>query len=186
MVTWNDLKNECLACRKCELSRTAKNVVIGRGNEEASLLFVGEGPGKEEDEQGVPFVGKAGQLLDLLLNAIPFQTDEYYITNIVKCRPADNRDPTDEEAQSCLVHLRNQFRLIRPKIIICLGRISAKYLIHPDFKITQERGKWFEKGGIKMMAVYHPAYLLRNEKEKITQWHDFMEIRKALNDCNKV
>ena len=185
MVTWNDLKNECLACNKCELSRTAKNVVIGRGNENASLMFVGEGPGKEEDEQGLPFVGKAGQLLDHLLNAIPFQPDEYYITNIVKCRPEGNRDPSDEEAQNCLPHLRNQFRLMRPKIIVCLGRISAKYLIHPDFKITQNRGKWFDKGGTKMMAVYHPAYLLRNEKEKVTQWHDFMEIRKALNEYIK-
>lgn len=182
MYTWNELKKECLECSKCDLSGSRKNVVIGRGNEKASLLFVGEGPGQEEDEQGLPFVGKAGQLLDHLLNAIPFKPEEYYITNIIKCRPPENRDPSDHEAESCLPHLRNQFRLMRPKIIVCLGRVSAKYLIQSDFKITKDSGKWFEKGGIKMMAVYHPAYLLRNENEKVKQWRDFMEIRKGLNE----
>lgn len=182
MFTWKEFIENCKSCTNCPLSEQRTNVVIGRGNEEAPLMFVGEGPGKDEDTNGLPFVGKAGMLLDNLLNAIPIQSQEYYITNIVKCRPSENRDPNQQEAEVCINHLRNQFRLIRPKIIVCLGRISAGYLIDKDFKITRDRGKWYEKGGIKMMAVYHPAYLLRNEREKVNMWHDFMEIRRVLNE----
>ncbi len=185
MISWNDLNESCLKCERCPLHTTRKNVVVGRGNVNAPVLFVGEGPGKEEDEQGNPFVGKAGILFDHLLNAIPFKPYEYYITNIVKCRPPENRDPLDMEAEQCLPYLRMQFKLIRPKIIICLGRISAKYIIDPAIRITVDRGKWYEKAGIKMMAVFHPSYLLRNEKEKANTWHDFMKIRKVLDELDK-
>ena len=164
---WSELENACLNCRKCGLCETRHHVVLGVGNPQAKVLFVGEGPGENEDLQGEPFVGRGGQLLDKLLAAVDLdRKSNIYITNIVKCRPPQNRDPRPEEQEACIGWLRNQFALIRPKILVCLGRIAGQKLIKPDLKITKEHGIFFEKGGTLMMATLHPAALLRNPAQK--------------------
>ena len=166
MTPWEELQNECNRCRACALSATRKNVVFGVGNTEAEVLFIGEGPGANEDEQGLPFVGAAGKLLDDMLAMIGLKREAVYITNIVKCRPPQNRDPLNTEKDACIGYLRRQVALMRPKIIVCLGRIAAAELIKPDFKITQEHGQFFEKRGVQMTALYHPAALLRDSSKK--------------------
>lgn len=166
MTPWEELQNECNRCRACALSATRKNVVFGIGNTEAEVLFIGEGPGANEDEQGLPFVGAAGKLLDDMLAMIGLKREAVYITNIVKCRPPQNRDPLNTEKDACIGYLRRQVALMRPKIIVCLGRIAAAELIKPDFKITQEHGQFFEKRGVQMTALYHPAALLRDSSKK--------------------
>ena len=162
MTPWENLQNECLQCRACALADTRKNVVFGMGNTEAEVLFIGEGPGANEDEQGLPFVGAAGKLLDDMLEMIGLARESVYITNIVKCRPPRNRDPLNTEKDACIGYLRRQVALMRPKIIVCLGRIAAMELIKPDFKITREHGQFMEKSGVLMTALYHPAALLRD------------------------
>lgn len=163
MLTWDHLEAACKACRKCALWETRTNVVFGVGRRDAEVLFVGEGPGENEDKQGLPFVGRAGELLTDMLRMIDLDRDrDVYIANIVKCRPPHNRDPLNTEQEACMDWLRYQYRLIRPKIVVCLGRIAAMAMIKPDFKITQEHGKWFDKDGVKFMAIYHPAALLRD------------------------
>ena len=166
MTPWEELQSECCQCRACALADTRKNVVFGVGNTEAEVLFIGEGPGANEDEQGLPFVGAAGKLLDDMLAMIGLTRESVYITNIVKCRPPQNRDPLNTEKDACIGYLRRQVALMRPKIIVCLGRIAAAELIKPDFKITQEHGQFFEKRGVQMMALYHPAALLRDSSKK--------------------
>ena len=166
MTPWENLQNECLQCRACALADTRKNVVFGMGNTEAEVLFIGEGPGANEDEQGLPFVGAAGKLLDDMLEMIGLARESVYITNIVKCRPPRNRDPLNTEKDACIGYLRRQVALMRPKIIVCLGRIAAMELIKPDFKITQEHGQFMEKSGVLMTALYHPAALLRDGTKK--------------------
>lgn len=166
MTPWEELQSECTQCRACALADTRKNVVFGVGNTEAEVLFIGEGPGANEDEQGLPFVGAAGKLLDDMLAMIGLTRESVYITNIVKCRPPQNRDPLNTEKDACIGYLRRQVALMRPKIIVCLGRIAAAELIKPDFKITQEHGQFFEKRGVQMMALYHPAALLRDSSKK--------------------
>lgn len=166
MTPWEELQNECNRCRACALSATRKNVVFGIGNTEAEVLFIGEGPGANEDEQGLPFVGAAGKLLDDMLAMIGLKREAVYITNIVKCRPPQNRDPLNTEKDACIGYLRRQVAMMRPKIIVCLGRIAAAELIKPDFKITQEHGQFFEKRGVQMTALYHPAALLRDSSKK--------------------
>ena len=166
MTPWEELQNECKQCRACALADTRKNVVFGVGNTEAEVLFIGEGPGANEDEQGLPFVGAAGKLLDDMLAMIGLKRGSVYITNIVKCRPPQNRDPLNTEKDACIGYLRRQVAMMRPKIIVCLGRIAAAELIKPDFKITQEHGQFFEKRGVQMMALYHPAALLRDSSKK--------------------
>ena len=156
MATWDELRAQCLACRKCDLCQQRHHVVFGDGNPDSALMFIGEGPGEQEDLQGVPFVGKAGQFLDNMV----------YIANIVKCRPPGNRDPLNTEQDACMDYLREQVRLIRPKIIVCLGRIAAMKLIKEDFKITKEHGQWFEKSGVAMTALYHPSALLRDPSKR--------------------
>lgn len=160
------LRSECAACRGCGLWETRTNVVFGTGNPGARLMFVGEAPGEQEDLSGTPFVGRAGQLLDRYLEAVGIQREDVYIANILKCRPPKNRDPLPAEEDVCIDFLRGQVRIIRPKIIVCLGRISAMRLISPDFKITAQHGQWFLRGGFKMTAVYHPAALLRDPRRK--------------------
>jgi len=182
MLDWEELIRECNNCRKCELSNTRTNVVIGRGNTRATVLLVGEGPGEQEDKQGLPFVGPAGKLLDLLLSALMFKEEDYYIANIVKCRPPNNRVPFDEEAEACLDYLRNQLLLIRPKIIVCLGATAARHIIDRDIKITQIRGQWVEKKGFWIMPTFHPAALLRDQSKKILMWEDFRKVRQKLNE----
>ena len=166
MSTWDELRAQCLACRKCDLCQQRHHVVFGDGNPDSALMFIGEGPGEQEDLQGVPFVGKAGQFLDNMLSIIGLDRTNYYITNIVKCRPPGNRDPLNTEQDACMDYLREQVRLIRPKIIVCLGRIAAMKLIKEDFKITKEHGQWFEKSGVAMTALYHPSALLRDPSKR--------------------
>lgn len=177
--TWQALESACNNCTKCDLCKTKTNTVFGTGNKEASLMFVGEAPGASEDAQGIPFVGKAGKLLDKYLSAVGISRDEVYIANILKCRPPQNRDPQENEENACMDHLREQIRLINPKIIVCLGRISAMRLIKPEFRITSEHGKWFKKGNFKICAVYHPSALLRDVTKREDMLRDFVEIKRA-------
>ena len=182
-MDWETLKADCLACSRCELCKTRTNVVFGQGVPDAEVLFVGEGPGQSEDEQGLPFVGRSGQLLDKYLFAIDLdRASNCYIANIVKCRPPQNRDPLQEEQEACMDWLRNQTALLRPKIIICLGRIAAMRIIKPDFKITREHGQFFKKGNIYMTATLHPAALLRNPAQKPAAFDDFLKLRDKIDE----
>ncbi|WMJ78216.1 MULTISPECIES: uracil-DNA glycosylase [unclassified Sedimentibacter] len=185
MYSMNELKKYCYKCHKCRLSETRTNVVFGEGNEQADIMFVGEGPGYNEDIQGRPFVGKAGQLLDKMIEAINLKRDDVYIANVVKCRPPENRNPFDDESSVCLEFLRWQVKLVNPKIIVCLGAVSAKNLINPDLKISRERGKFVKKGKIYFIPTYHPSYLLRNEAAKKDAWEDFKSIDAKLKELTE-
>ncbi len=165
-MTLDELQDSCQNCQKCALGKGRTHLVFGDGNPNTPLMFVGEGPGQQEDATGIPFVGRAGQLLDDMLELIDLDRSKYYICNIVKCRPPENRDPLPEEQEACMTYLRTQVRLIRPKIIVCLGRIAAMRLIHPAYKISQEHGQWVQKGAFWMTALYHPAALLRNPSNR--------------------
>lgn len=182
---WEQLKNDCMKCQKCQLAATRTKLVFGVGNENAKVLFIGEGPGANEDLQGEPFVGRGGQLLDKFLAAVDLDRKKnIYIANMVKCRPPQNRDPSPEEQNECIGWLREQTRLLRPKIIVCLGRISATRLISPDFKVTKQHGQFFDKNGTLMMGTFHPAALLRNPNQKPEALEDFIALReKILEVC---
>ena len=181
MEKLQELYEKCAACHGCALGETRTNCVFGVGNPNADLMFVGEAPGEQEDLSGTPFVGRAGQLLDKFLYAVDIPREDVYIANILKCRPPKNRDPLPAEEDACIGYLREQVRLIRPKIIVCLGRISAMRLIKPDFKITKEHGQWFEKGQFLMTAVYHPALLLRDPRRKEEMLVDMKAIKEKLD-----
>ena len=179
MEDWNELKQACLSCRKCGLCETRHKVVFGMGKEDTDILFVGEGPGEQEDLTGVPFVGPAGKLLDDMLSIIDLDRNQNcYIANIVKCRPPHNRDPRDEEQEACMAYLNAQIQLIRPRIIVCLGRIAATKLIRKDFRITREHGTWTQIDGIWYTATYHPSALLRDESKRPDAFQDLLEIRR--------
>lgn len=182
MSAWEELRTECLACEACELCKTRTQVVFGVGNPEAEVLFIGEAPGKNEDEQGEPFVGRAGKLLDEMLAMIGLQRENIYITNSVKCRPPENRDPLNTEKDACRGYLRRQVKLMRPKIIVCLGRISAMEFIREDFKISQEHGQFFDKNGTLMMALYHPAALLRDPRKKPETFEDLKQLQMKIQE----
>ncbi len=185
--TWEELEHDCLLCEKCQLKEGRTQVVFGVGNHHASVLFIGEGPGEQEDLQGKPFVGRSGQYLDKQLAAVGLSREkDLYIANIVKCRPPHNRDPLPEEQEACLPWLRAQTALIRPKIIVCLGRIAAMKIIRPDFKITKEHGIFFEKGGILMMATLHPAALLRNPAAKPGALEDMVKLRAKMEELGLI
>ena len=179
---WKELKQECAQCRRCGLGETRHHLVFGDGAEDARIMLIGEGPGANEDAQGVPFVGRAGHLLDDMLEIIGLKRDDVYIANIVKCRPPENRDPLGVEQDACIGYLRRQVALLRPKIIVCLGRIAAMRIIKPDFKITREHGQWFEKNGFQMMAVYHPAALLRDPRRRPESFEDFKGLQQKINE----
>ena len=180
---WNSLREECLACRNCDLCNNRTQVVFGVGSPDAEVMFVGEGPGRNEDEQGMPFVGRSGKLLDVYLDSIGLSRDKnIFIANIVKCRPPDNRDPLPEEREACLPWLRRQFQLIQPKIVVCLGRIAAQVIIRPDYAVTREHGQWVEKNGIWFTGTLHPAALLRNPKQKPMAFEDFAALRDKINE----
>ena len=182
-MDWETLKTDCLACQRCPLHTTRHNVVFGQGVENAEVLFVGEGPGQSEDEQGLPFVGRSGQLLDKYLFAIDLdRASNCYIANIVKCRPPQNRDPLNTEKDACSGYLRRQLELMQPKILVCLGRISAAEIIKPDFRITQEHGQFFEKDGMQMMALYHPAALLRDPGKKPETFEDLKRLQARIRE----
>ncbi len=178
--SWETLKRECAACRRCPLGETRTKLVFGVGCETAELLFVGEGPGEQEDLQGEPFVGPAGKLLDDMLRMIDLDRSRVYIANIVKCRPPQNRDPLPEEQAACRDWLDRQIALLQPKIIVCLGRIAAKALIDPDFRITREHGVWYERNGRRLMATYHPSALLRDASKRPEAFMDLRELRKEI------
>ena len=181
------LKQECLVCRRCGLCETRTNVVFGMGSPTAEVMFIGEGPGRNEDEQGLPFVGRSGKLLDQYLEAVDLSRDKnVFIGNIVKCRPPENRDPLPEEWDACLPWLREQFKFIRPKIVVCLGRIAAQRLIRPDFSVTKEHGQFEEKNGVLFTATLHPAALLRNPTQKPLAFADYEAQReKILEVCDQ-
>ena len=177
------LQQECLACRRCGLCETRHSVVFGQGAAQAEVMLVGEGPGANEDEQGLPFVGKSGQLLDHYLEAVDLSRDKnVYIANIVKCRPPQNRDPMPEESAACMPWLRQQFQLIRPKIVVCLGRVAAQRMLDPGFSISRDHGKFFDKQGTLFMATYHPAALLRYPDNKPAVFGDFVALRQKITE----
>lgn len=171
------LAAEAARCARCGLRSGCRGVVFGEGNPRAAVMLVGEGPGATEDELGRPFVGRAGELLDRILAAAGFRRAEVYITNVVMCRPPGNRTPTDAEMAACLPFLRAKLRLIRPRIVVCLGATAARALIHPAARITQVRGRWHVKDGVHVMPTYHPAALLRDPSKKRPAWEDFQMIR---------
>ena len=172
----NEIKEKCLSCRACPLCEARTNIVFGRGNINADILFIGEAPGEKEDLSGEPFIGAAGKLLDKLLIASGLSENDYYIANIIKCRPPKNRDPKPAEEDACIGFLEEQISVLKPKIIVCLGRISAKRIIKEDFKITEEHGKWFKKGDYMVTAVFHPAAILRDPRRKEAELEDFQKI----------
>ena len=171
-----ELQEAIKDCNKCKLCTGRKNIVFGVGNENAKIMFIGEGPGADEDAQGEPFVGKAGQLMNNAFDAIGLKREDVYIANIVKCRPPNNRDPEADEVSACINYLRNQVMIIKPKIIVLLGRIALQNILGPEYKITASRGKWIEKKGILYMPTWHPAALLRDETKKIDFFNDLKEV----------
>ena len=182
-MKWKTLEETCRGCTACPLAATRKNVVFGVGNPAAEVLFVGEGPGANEDEQGEPFVGRAGQLLDKMLAAVGLSRQHnIYIANMVKCRPPQNRDPLPEEQDACLHWLKAQTALLRPKILVCLGRVAACRLIAPDFKVTRQHGEFFEKKGMLLMGTLHPAALLRTPSQKPDAFEDFLKLREKIGE----
>lgn len=175
---WEQLEADANQCRKCKLCQNRTNVVFGTGNKQADLMFIGEGPGADEDKQGIPFVGRAGKLMNMAFEAIGLKREEVYIANVVKCRPPGNRNPEDDEAVACLNYLRNQVILVKPKIVVLLGSVALKNILGKEYGITASRGKWVEKRGIWYMPTWHPAALLRDENKKI----DFiMDLKEVMN-----
>ncbi|MBR4099105.1 MAG: uracil-DNA glycosylase [Clostridium sp.] len=183
MMNWEALEQACSTCQKCALADGRHNVVFGTGPRTAEVMCIGEGPGENEDLQGEPFVGRAGMLLDDMLELIDLDRKRnVYIANIVKCRPPQNRDPLNTEQDACIGYLRNQVALIRPKIIICLGRVAALRIISPDFKISREHGQWVERSGVWMTAIYHPAAILRDPRRRPETFDDLKQIQSKIRD----
>lgn len=183
MMEWTELEKTCKACVRCGLCETRRNVVFGVGNPNAQLMLIGEGPGEQEDLKGEPFVGPAGKLLDDMLSIIDVsRTENCYIANIVKCRPPQNRDPMETEQDACVGYLENQIDLIKPKIIVCLGRIAAMRLIRSDYRITREHGQWLEKDGVWYTAIYHPSALLRDATKRPETFDDLLSIRAKMRE----
>jgi len=181
-MDWESLQASCMQCKRCELYQTRNKVVFGVGPKDAEILFVGEGPGQQEDLLGEPFVGPAGQFLDEMLSIIGLGRHNCYIGNIIKCRPPQNRDPLQTEQDACVPWLRMQTKLLKPKIIVCLGRIAAMKLIKEDFKITREHGQWFEKGGIWFFAMYHPSALLRDVGKRPDTFRDLKKLQAKIRE----
>ncbi len=180
-MEWKELQSQCMACTRCGLCQTRHHVVFGVGNPDADVMFIGEGPGEQEDLRGEPFVGPAGMLLDDMLSIIDLdRKTNCYIANIVKCRPPHNRDPEEAEQEACIGYLRSQVALVNPKIIVCLGRIAAKRLIDRDFRITRQHGQWIQKDGIWMMAIYHPSALLRDVGKRPETFDDLISLREKI------
>ncbi len=175
---WEELEQSIVNCNKCKLCTNRTNIVFGVGNKEADIMMIGEGPGADEDKQGEPFVGKAGQLMNKALTGLGIKREELYIANIVKCRPPSNRVPEQDEAEACLNYLRNQVILVKPKIIVLLGSTALKNILGKEYSITAMRGRWIEQKGIYYMPTWHPAALLRDENKKIEFWNDLKEVRK--------
>ena len=183
VLTLEEVRKELGDCKRCKLHQTRRTIVFGEGNEKATLMFIGEGPGYDEDVQGRPFVGRAGQLLTKIIQSINLQREEVYIANIIKCRPPQNRNPEPDEIQSCNPFLRKQIQVIQPKIICALGTFSAQTLLKTETKITALRGKFYDLEGIKVIPTYHPAFLLRNPDKKREVWEDMKKIAEWINNA---
>lgn len=178
---WEELEQSIVNCNKCRLCVNRKNIVFGQGNKNADIMFIGEGPGADEDIQGLPFVGKAGKLMNMAFEGLGIKREEVYIANIVKCRPPQNRVPEPDEAESCLNYLRNQVILVKPRVIVLLGSTALKNILGKELSITASRGKWIEKKGIYYMPTWHPAALLRDENKKIEFWRDLKSVVEKFN-----
>ncbi|MGI6357993.1 MAG: uracil-DNA glycosylase [Bacillota bacterium] len=181
-AAYERLHSEISSCRRCPLRGGCMGVVVGEGSLDSPLMLVGEGPGATEDELGRPFVGKAGQLLTAMLAAIGLAREQVYITNVIKCRPPGNRTPTLQEMQTCLPHLRQQYRLLRPRLMLLMGSAAAQGILGPETRITRVRGRWIERKGLRILPTYHPAYLLRNPSEKRAAWQDLQQLQAALGE----
>ena len=179
-ISWELLHSQVEACTMCPLCEHIHHKVPGQGDVNAPLMFIGEGPGQVEDEEGLAFVGPAGQLLTRMLNAIDMPRDRVYICNIVKCRPPNNRVPEPDEAEACKLHLRMQVALVKPKVLVLLGSTAAKNILGPEVRITRDRGKWYERNGVYLMPTYHPSALLRDESKKREAWDDMISLRDRL------
>lgn len=179
---WEELEKSIIGCNKCKLCNTRNDIVFGEGNKQAKIMFIGEGPGADEDMQGFPFVGKAGQLMNKAFEGLGIKREDVYITNIVKCRPPQNRIPDKAEAEACMNYLRNQVMLIKPKIIVLLGNTALKNILGDEYGITKSRGNWIEKKGIWYMPTFHPAALLRDNGKKIDFWRDLKLVNQKLKE----
>ena len=184
-VSWAQLTEAINGCEKCRLCEHRNNVVPGEGDPNARLMFIGEGPGQEEDRLGRPFVGRSGELLTRMIHAIGLERSEVYICNIVKCRPPQNRNPEPDEAAACLNYLRAQFALVRPQVVVLLGKVACQYTIRDQVFITRDHGRWFEQKGTWFMPTYHPSALLREPAKKRDAWEDFQKIRDKLNELSQ-
>ena len=185
MLSWEELENQCHSCTKCGLCETRKNVVFGVGSRDARIMFIGEGPGEQEDLQGEPFVGAAGKLLDDMLSIIDLNRENCYIANIVKCRPPRNRDPFDVEQDACIDYLREQVALIKPQVIVCLGRIAAQRIIDPEYRISKSHGQWIDRNDVWMTAIYHPSALLRDPSKRPETFDDLLSVRNRLDKMKR-
>ena len=181
-TSWPQLLDEVYACTRCRLCQTRTNVVPGEGDERADIMFIGEGPGRDEDLQGRPFVGRSGELLTRMIRAIGLERERVYICNIVKCRPPQNRNPEPDEANACLNYLRAQVALVRPKIIVLLGKVACRYTLQQEFSVMRDHGKWIERKGVWFMPTFHPSALLRDPSKKRDAWDDFQKIRDKLSE----
>ena len=184
MYTWEQLETMIRNCNRCPLGATRKQSVMGRGNHAAKIMFVAEAPGAQEDQQGIPFVGPAGRVLDVLLTSAGLKRQEVYITNVIKCHPPANRDPAPAEQEACLPFLRCETSLLHPPVIVCLGRIAAQRLIDPQYKITRQHGTWVHRKGYWMTAVYHPSAILRDPAKLEEAKQDFQTIVKKVQELD--
>ena len=184
-VSWAQLYNDVNGCQKCRLCETRTHVVPGEGDPHADLMFIGEGPGQDEDLQGRPFVGASGQLLTRMIQAIGMERTEVYICNIVKCRPPRNRNPEPDEAAACLDYLRAQFALVRPKVVVLLGKVACQYTLGEQVFITRDHGQWRERKGTWFMPTFHPSALLRDPAKKREAWEDFQKVREKLRELTE-
>ena len=182
--TWNDIERHIDACTHCPLSRTMHQPVMGRGSRQADLMLIAEAPGAQEDKQGIPFVGKSGDILDRLLRDCGLDRKEIYITNILKCHPPGNRDPKEEEKEACFPYLKYETFFLNPKVIVCLGRVAAQRIISPNFKITRQHGTWTCRKNCAMTATYHPSAILRDPSKYEIVKTDFNNIVKKLSELN--
>ena len=185
MLSWEELEKQCHNCTKCGLCETRNNVVFGVGARDARIMFIGEGPGEQEDLQGEPFVGAAGKLLDDMLSIIDLNRDNCYIANIVKCRPPKNRDPLDIEQDACIGYLREQVALVKPQVIVCLGRIAAQRIIDPEYRISKSHGQWIDRNDVWMTAIFHPSALLRDPSKRPETFDDLLSIRNRLDKMTR-
>ena len=183
-VSWAQLYEDLSGCQRCRLCEHRTNVVPGEGNPNARLMFIGEGPGQEEDRQGRPFVGRSGELLTRMIHAIGIERSEVYICNVVKCRPPQNRNPEPDEAEACLNYLRAQVALVRPKVIVLLGKVACRYTLGEEIFITRDHGRWFERKGTWFIPTFHPSALLRDPTKKRDAWDDFQKIREKLREID--